>query len=105
MYYYYLHINLENHNDENHKFLKLYPNNLEQLFDRYHLGVVFEHPDYALKRTKPIKAGEIDESSTVYVGDGCFGCQPRWVRTPRRVGPSRRWYPRAIGALGALLAG
>jgi hypothetical protein len=62
------------------------------LFDRYHLSVGFEHHDHALKRTKPIAAGRIDEAGTVYVGDGCFGRQPRWVRTPRRVGPSRRWY-------------
>ena len=62
------------------------------LFDRYHLSVAFEHHDHALERTKPIKAGKIDGSGTVYVADGCSGRQPRWVRTPRRVGPSRRWY-------------
>ena len=62
------------------------------LFDRYHLTVGFEHHDHALKRTKPIAAGRVDETGTVYVGDGCFGRLPRWVRTQRRVGPSRRWY-------------
>ena len=62
------------------------------LFDRYHLSIAFEHHDHALKRTKPIVAGRVDESGTVYVGDGCFGRRPRWVRTPRRVTPARRWY-------------
>ena len=62
------------------------------LFDRYHLSVAFEHHDHALKRSKPIVGEKVDETGTVYVGDGCFGRQPRWVRTPRRVGPARRWY-------------
>lgn len=62
------------------------------LFDRYHLTVGFEHHDHALKRTKPIAAGRVDETGTVYVGDGCFGRLPRWARTQRRVGPPRRWY-------------
>ena len=61
-------------------------------FDRYHLSVAFEHHDHALKRTKPIARGRVDAAGTVYIGDGCFGRQPRYVRTPRRVGPARRWY-------------
>ena len=62
------------------------------LFDRYHLSVAFEHHDHAFKRTKPIAHGRVDADGTVYVGDGCFGRPPRYVRTPRRVGPARRWY-------------
>jgi hypothetical protein len=56
------------------------------LFDRYELTVGLEHHDHVLKRTKPLRAGQIAEGGTVYIGDGCFG------RATRTVEPERRWY-------------
>jgi hypothetical protein len=56
------------------------------LFDQYHLTVAFEHHDHVFKRSKPLKANQVDETGTVYLGDGCFG------RGPRTVEPEPRWY-------------
>lgn len=56
------------------------------LFDQYGLTVGLEHHDHVLKRTKPIRNGQVAEQGTVYVGDGCFG------RDPREIDPQLRWY-------------
>lgn len=42
------------------------------LFDQYHLTAAFEHHDGALKRTWPLKNGQIDSLGTTYLGDGAF---------------------------------
>ena len=63
------------------------------LFDQYGLTVGLEHHDHVLKRTKPIKDGKVAEQGTVYVGDGCFG------RNPRTVDPQPRWYNQMEAAL------
>ncbi len=56
------------------------------LFDQFGLTVGLEHHDHVMKRTKPIRNGQAAEQGTVYVGDGCFG------REPRTIDPQLRWY-------------
>lgn len=57
-------------------------------FDRYALTAAFEHHDHAYKRTKPIRYNKLDETGTVYLGDGGWG-----VADPRcPVQPKDRWY-------------
>lgn len=56
------------------------------LFDKYGLTVGFEQHDHTFKRSKPLKANEVVEKGTVYVGDGAFGVDPR------EVDPQPRWY-------------
>lgn len=51
--------------------------NWSPLFEKYNLPVVFEHHNHTFKRTFPIKEGKIDESGIVYLGDGCWGIDPR----------------------------
>jgi hypothetical protein len=64
------------------------------LFDKYHLDVAFENHDHTLKRTPRIKANRINPQGTLYLGDGCFGVEPRVVDA------ERRWYEEvAISAL------
>lgn len=59
------------------------------LFDKYGLTVALEHHDHTFKRTKPLKGNVVDPTGTVYVGDGCFG------RDPRPIDPELRWYNHA----------
>ncbi len=47
------------------------------LFDQYQLSGAFENHNHALKRTYPIKNGEIDPNGIIYFGDGCWGVPPR----------------------------
>ncbi len=47
------------------------------LFDAGGLDLGFEHHDHTLKRTKPLRENRSDPSGTVYLGDGCFGQDPR----------------------------
>jgi hypothetical protein len=56
------------------------------LFDQFGLTVAFEHHDHVFKRSKPLKGNQVVEHGTIYVGDGCFG------RDPRTVDPKPRWY-------------
>lgn len=56
------------------------------IFDQYELTAGFEHHDHSFKRTKPLRNNEIAEHGTVYVGDGCFGTNPRDTDT------KPRWY-------------
>ena len=56
------------------------------LFDQYGLTVGLEHHDHVLKRTKPLKNGQVVEQGTVYIGDGCFG------RAARTIDAEPRWY-------------
>lgn len=56
------------------------------VFDQYELTVGLEHHDHVFKRTKPLRNNEVVEDGTVYIGDGCFG------RDPRTIDPQVRWY-------------
>src|SRR5690606_34250849 len=57
------------------------------LFDEYHLTMAMEHHDHVFKRSQMLKGGKVvKKGGTVYVGDGCFG------REPRPVDPKVRWY-------------
>lgn len=49
------------------------------LFDEYKVNVCFENHDHTFKRTKPLRAGQINEDGTIYLGDGCFGVTPRTI--------------------------
>lgn len=54
------------------------------LFDKYRLDTAFENHDHALKRTKLLRGGKEDPAGTLYLGDGCFGVEPRdLVNHPR----------------------
>lgn len=56
------------------------------LFDQYELTAGFEHHEHSFKRTKPLRNNEVAERGTIYVGDGCFGTDPRDTDT------TPRWY-------------
>jgi hypothetical protein len=55
------------------------------VFDRYGLTAGLENHDHTFKRTHPLKAGKIVADGTVYLGDGCWGRDPRAVA-------GKRWY-------------
>jgi len=50
------------------------------LFESANVRVAFEHHDHTFKRTKPIKAGVVDPNGITYLGDGCFGREPREIK-------------------------
>ncbi len=49
------------------------------LFDEYKVNVCFENHDHTFKRTKPLRNGQVVENGTIYLGDGCFGVNPRTI--------------------------
>ncbi len=49
------------------------------LFDEYKVNACFENHDHTFKRTKPLRNGQVTENGTVYLGDGCFGVNPRTI--------------------------
>jgi hypothetical protein len=51
------------------------------VFDEHHLTAAFEHHDHVFKRSKLIKNNAISPDGTLYLGDGCFGQDPRSVNT------------------------
>ncbi len=57
------------------------------LFERYGLRAAFEHHNHTFKRTHPIKAGQVDPTGILYLGDGSWGVPPRAVHSPRKT-----WY-------------
>ncbi len=64
------------------------------LFDQYGLTAAFENHDHALKRTKLLKGDKEDPNGTLYLGDGCFGQEPReLVNHPR-------WYMAHAASVG-----
>ncbi len=66
----------------------------EPLFDALGVDAAFEHHDHALKRTRPLRAGRVDDDDgVVYFGDGGFGKLPRQLR--------RDLDPRFLTALAA----
>lgn len=58
----------------------------EPLFAAYRLTAAFENHDHTLKRSKLLKNGEVAEEGVLYIGDGCFGVDPRTVDD------ELRWY-------------
>lgn len=47
------------------------------LFEKYHLMAAFENHNHAFKRTYPLKAGQIDATGVIYLGDGGWGARAR----------------------------
>jgi hypothetical protein len=58
----------------------------QPLFEKHHVRVCFENHDHLFKRTKPLLNSEENPDGIVYLGDGCFG------RDPREVNEGNRWY-------------
>ncbi|MDA7823726.1 metallophosphoesterase [Opitutales bacterium] len=56
------------------------------LFDKYGLDAAFENDHHVYKRSKLIKGGKVDNSGTLYIGDGAWG-----VKT-RGIGSDELWY-------------
>ncbi|MCG3197539.1 MAG: hypothetical protein GHCLOJNM_02025 [bacterium] len=56
------------------------------LFEKYRLTTAFENHDHCFKRSKLLKSEAIDPEGVLYLGNGCFGVEPR------EVGQTRRWY-------------
>jgi hypothetical protein len=56
------------------------------LFDKYGLDAAFENDHHVYKRSKLIKGGKVDNSGTLYIGDGAWG-----VKT-RGIGSEDLWY-------------
>lgn len=50
------------------------------LFEAANVRVAFEHHDHTFKKTKPVKAGSVNSDGIIYLGDGCFGREPREIR-------------------------
>ena len=55
------------------------------VFDQYNVSVVLEHHTHLLKRSKPLRAQQVANSTrrgTVYLGGGAWGVAPtkRWTR-------------------------
>jgi hypothetical protein len=55
------------------------------LFEKNGVKIAFENHDHSYKRTHPIKAGRIDPSGIIYLGDGAWGVR---LRKPQ----AERWY-------------
>lgn len=54
------------------------------LFEKWGVQAAFEHHNHAFKRSYPIRNGKIDPKGIIYLGDGCWGVNPRK--------PEDRWY-------------
>ncbi len=65
------------------------------LFDEFGLTVAFENHDHTFKRTKLLKNNAVatDGNGTLYLGDGC------WGREPRRIAFQRPWYLEVAGSV------
>ncbi len=63
------------------------------LFDRHGLSVAFENHDHAFKRSAPLRGNEVASGGVVYLGDGCFGRQPRAVTY------GGRWFLEKAGSI------
>ncbi len=47
------------------------------LFEESGCRIAFEHHNHTYKKTFPIRAGKLDPTGVVYLGDGCWGVEPR----------------------------
>jgi len=43
------------------------------IFDKYNVTIAFENHNHNLKRTHPLRNGEISETGTIYLGEGSWG--------------------------------
>ncbi len=50
------------------------------LFDSYKVSACFENHDHTFKRTKILKGNQPSSEGTIYLGDGCFGVNPREIK-------------------------
>lgn len=57
------------------------------LFERAGVRMAFENHDHTFKRTHPIRAGEVDETGIIYLGDGAWSVDLREPEAPEDV-----WY-------------
>lgn len=55
------------------------------VFDRHRLTVALEHHEHVFKRSHPLRNNQVDPNGTVYLGDGCWGRNPRVIA-------KRRWF-------------
>jgi len=64
------------------------------IFDRHGLTAAFENHDHTLKRTPPLRGGEIVDAGagTLYFGDGA------WGRGDRTIDVTTRWYHAFVGS-------
>ena len=60
------------------------------LFERSGVRAAFENHDHAYKRTPALRAGRLDSTGVVYVGDGAWGAVPRPIGRDTRGEPA--WY-------------
>jgi hypothetical protein len=65
------------------------------LFEKYQLSVAFEHHNHCYKKTHPIKAGKIDPTGVVYLGDGSWGVAPRQPN-------SNLWYMEKVSSINSV---
>lgn len=65
-----------------------------EIFDRHELTAGFENHDHTLKRTAPLRGGEIvpPGQGTLYFGDGA------WGRGDRTIDVTTRWYHEFVGS-------
>ena len=63
------------------------------VFDQHHLTTAFEHHDHSFKRTQLLRDNKLDPEGTLYLGDGCFGVDPRTVVK------ELRWYQAKTASL------
>jgi hypothetical protein len=64
------------------------------LFEKYGVGIAFENHDHAFKRTFPLRAGKVDPTGVIYLGDGAWGVN---LRKPDPKKP--RWYLERTGSV------
>jgi hypothetical protein len=63
------------------------------LFEKYNVDMVCESDGHSIKRTVPIRAGKLDPTGVVYVGEGGLGVKQRRP-------DANRWYLRSPGFVG-----
>ncbi|MFN3802056.1 metallophosphoesterase [Belliella pelovolcani] len=67
------------------------------IFEKYNIKIAFENHDHAYKRTFPIRAGQVDQSGIVYVGDGSWGTEPRPIHDV-----AGTWYLKKAQSINAI---
>ncbi|MGZ0654408.1 fibronectin type III domain-containing protein [Coraliomargarita sp. W4R72] len=67
------------HRDKMNTYSSLGRTHWGPIFDEYQLTVAFENHDHSFKRSHLLKGDQAtkDGSGTLYLGDGCWGIQPR----------------------------
>ena len=62
------------------------------LFDKSNIDIVFENHDHLFHRSKRIRAGKADPTGVLYLGDGCWGVEPRDLKAEAKLGADETWY-------------